>query len=237
MADRPKLILLPAMPCGPEFYADHVEALSDLVDCTVIVDDAPSMAESAARILSDAPPRFLLAGTAYGGRLALEVAVAAPERIAGLWLMNCNPGAHGNPSDASRLTARVRSEGIEAMLEEWAPVIVAEADDVSRERFRAMARASGPERFVRQHDALMSRVDRWNDLARIKAPTLLMWGADDRFVPLAVGQRMAACMPTARLIALEGCRHFPPLERPRETIAEARRWISEVCRGSVGTSG
>ncbi|MGE3651310.1 MAG: alpha/beta fold hydrolase [Reyranellaceae bacterium] len=234
MAGRPTLILLPAMPCGPEFYAAQVDALSDLADCRVMVEDAPSLTESADRILAAAPPRFLLAGTAYGSRLALEVALAAPERVAGLWLMNCNPGAHGNPADARRLTARVRTEGIEAMLEEWAPIIVAEGDDAARKRFRAMARASGPDRFVRQHDALVSRIDRWGNLDRITAPTLLLWGEDDQFVPIDIGRRMAALMPAARLVALPGCRHFPPVERPRETIAQARRWISEV-RGSGGT--
>lgn len=111
MADRPTLILLPAMPCGPEFYEIYVGALTDLADCRVMVEDAPSLVESADRILAAAPPRFLLAGTAYGIPLALKVALAAPERIAGLWLMNCSPGAHANPADATRLTARVRAEG------------------------------------------------------------------------------------------------------------------------------
>ncbi|MBX3500750.1 MAG: alpha/beta fold hydrolase [Alphaproteobacteria bacterium] len=225
MTNRPTLILLPAMPCGAEFYAAQVDALSDVADCRVMVEDAPSLEESAAHILAAAPRRFLLAGTAYGGRLALEVALAAPERIAGLWLMNCNPGAHGDPAGALRLTAGVRAEGIEAMLEEWAPVIVAEDDEASRDRFRAMARASGADRFARQHDALVGRADRWGDLGRITVPTLLMWGEDDRFVPVAIGRRMVSLMPMARFIALAGCRHFPPLERPRETIAAARRWI------------
>jgi pimeloyl-ACP methyl ester carboxylesterase len=89
---RPTLILLPALPCGADFYASQVDALFDLVDPKIMVLEEASLAASAAALLAAAPANFFLAGTAYGGCLAIEIAVTAPERIAGLWLMNCNPG-------------------------------------------------------------------------------------------------------------------------------------------------
>jgi pimeloyl-ACP methyl ester carboxylesterase len=222
------MILLPALPCGADFYSAQVCALSDLVDPVVMVAEEPSMARSAAAVLASAPPRFILAGTAHGGCLAIEIAVTAPDRIAGLWLMNCSPGAHPDPADAREISARVRAGGLETVLNEWAQVIVAAEAAVARDRFLAMARAAGPDRFARQHDASASRADRWDHLKGMMAPTLLLWGEDDCFVPVSVGKRMAEAMPLAHLVTLPGCRHFPAMERPEATIDAARRWLSDV---------
>jgi pimeloyl-ACP methyl ester carboxylesterase len=226
MPDRPTLIMLPAMPCGADFYAEQVSALEDLVDPMLMVLDRPSMAENAAAVLATAPPRFFIAGTAYGGLLAIEVAATAPERTAGLWLMNCNPGAHSDPEEAWRINARVRAGGFEDVIAEWAQIIVASDDSSSRRRFLSMARAGGPERFCNQHEASICRSDRWMDLRSIATPTLIVWGEDDLFVPLAIGRRMAEAIPAARFVTLPGCRHFPPLERPKETIVAARSWLT-----------
>src|SRR5260370_37979211 len=75
------------------------------------------MTEAVARVLQQAPPRFALAGTSYGGSLALEVALAAPDRVLGLWLMGCNPGAPRDPDGADRLRRRVQAGGLAGRLE------------------------------------------------------------------------------------------------------------------------
>jgi pimeloyl-ACP methyl ester carboxylesterase len=229
---RPTLILLPPLPCGAEYYAAQIAALSDLVDPKVMVLEELSLAASAAMVLAAAPSRFLLAGTAYGGCLAIEIAVTAPERIAGLWLMNCNPGAHPDPVAARQIGTRARGGAFDAILHEWSELIVAEEAVLARERFLAMARAGGPARFARQHDAAADRFDHWDDLRRITAPTLLLWGADDRFVPVAVGKRIAEAMPHARFAALPGCRHFPTLEQPEAAMAIARDWLLRTLASS-----
>ena len=228
VSDRPTMILLPALPCDAGFYSAQIDALSDLVDPAVMEVEEPSMALSAAAVLAAAPSRFLLAGTAYGGCVAIEIAVTAPERIAGLWLMNCSPGAHPDPAGAREISARVRAGELETVLNEWAQIIVDEAATAARDRFLAMARAAGPDRFARQHDASIGRADHWDDLNRIMTPTLLLWGQDDHFVPVAVASRMAEVMPAAHLVTLPGCRHFPTLEQPQVTIDVARSWLSTV---------
>jgi pimeloyl-ACP methyl ester carboxylesterase len=53
---------------------------------------------------------------------------------------------------------------------------------------------------------------------RISAPTLLLWGAHDRVVPLATGARLEREMPGARLVVLEACGHVPQEERPEESL-------------------
>jgi len=50
-------------------------------------------------------------------------------------------------------------------------------------------------------------------LARVKAPTLLVWGEKDRFTPLAHGRAYARLIPGARLEVIPACGHVPPVER------------------------
>jgi pimeloyl-ACP methyl ester carboxylesterase len=64
-------------------------------------------------------------------------------------------------------------------------------------------------------------------LRRIDVPTLLVWGAEDRFVtPGYYGAAYQAAMPGARLATIDGAGHFPHLERPEafaDRVAEFLR--------------
>jgi pimeloyl-ACP methyl ester carboxylesterase len=57
-------------------------------------------------------------------------------------------------------------------------------------------------------------------LYRLRAPTLLIWGAEDRLVHPAYGPAFAAALADARLEVVDGAGHLPQLERP-EPVAEA----------------
>ncbi|WP_256990077.1 alpha/beta fold hydrolase [Burkholderia sp. AU15512] len=65
-------------------YADQVDALKDLVSPTVKILAQPTFAESAEQLLASTSSEFILAGTAYGGCLAMEVLARAPDRVRGL---------------------------------------------------------------------------------------------------------------------------------------------------------
>src|SRR5262245_6192141 len=111
--ERPTLVLLPAMLCSDELYRPQIERLRDLVEPMTLTVAEATMAEAAADVLRRAPPRFLLAGTSYGGSLALEVVALAPARVLGLWLMGCNPGPHGDLAVARRRTRGARGRACE----------------------------------------------------------------------------------------------------------------------------
>ncbi len=51
-------------------------------------------------------------------------------------------------------------------------------------------------------------------IARIAAPTLIVWGRTDPITPLAIAERLAAGIPSAELVVLDDCAHSPNLERP-----------------------
>ncbi len=62
----------------------------------------------------------------------------------------------------------------------------------------------------------------------IDVPTLLLWGREDRVVPLWVGERLAATLPHAHLAVLDECGHLPPEERPEESLEVLERFLDET---------
>src|SRR5436190_18246034 len=53
-------------------------------------------------------------------------------------------------------------------------------------------------------------------LGGVRAPALVVWGRDDRIVPLECGERFAKILPRARLEIVEGAGHFVEMEKPDE---------------------
>jgi pimeloyl-ACP methyl ester carboxylesterase len=53
-------------------------------------------------------------------------------------------------------------------------------------------------------------------LPRLRMPTLVAWGREDRIVPIECAERYQAAIPGARLAVLERCGHLPHVERPHE---------------------
>jgi pimeloyl-ACP methyl ester carboxylesterase len=67
---------------------------------------------------------------------------------------------------------------------------------------------------VRETAALGAR------LGEIAAPTAVVWGADDPFLPASLGRELAAAVPDATLDVVPGVRHFTPEDAPRQ-VADA----------------
>jgi pimeloyl-ACP methyl ester carboxylesterase len=53
---------------------------------------------------------------------------------------------------------------------------------------------------------------------RIRTPTLIIWGKEDRVVPLEIGERLNQDIPNSRLVVVDRCGHIPHEERPEKTL-------------------
>lgn len=79
-----------------------------------------------------------------------------------------------------------------------------------------------PEAKDAAYAAMLSTVDLASlgpKIARVRAPTRVIWGSDDRIFALRLGQRLAREIAGAELSVLEGVAHAPNEERPAETAA------------------
>ncbi len=53
-------------------------------------------------------------------------------------------------------------------------------------------------------------------LPRLRVPTLIVWGREDRVVPLECGERYQQAIPGSQLTLIDQCGHYPHLEKPDE---------------------
>ena len=57
-------------------------------------------------------------------------------------------------------------------------------------------------------------------------PTLLIWGAEDKVVPLSAGQAYNSAIPGSKLVVLPGVGHHPEIERPAEFVEQLQNFLS-----------
>ena len=83
MPEKPHLLLIPGLVCDEALWRHQVKDLSDIAD--VVVTDKhtryPTMKEITEAIVSEAPPKFALAGLSMGGYIAIEIVRHFPERV------------------------------------------------------------------------------------------------------------------------------------------------------------
>lgn len=212
MAANPvSVVFIPALLCDGALYEGVITTLGSQIEAHVMMSPKPDMADSVAAILAGAPDTFALVGTSYGGNLALRVALAAPERVIALWLMGCDPAApqSGGPDLAGGLQTTP-----DAVFDMLAGLVVHKDHTSEAATFKAMAKRIGGTAGAAQAMAIASRQDVTAQLATLTMPTLVLWGADDALVPVAVGQKMADALPNAQFKVLPDCGHLPTLEKP-----------------------
>lgn len=61
----------------------------------------------------------------------------------------------------------------------------------------------------------------------ICVPTLIIWGRDDKVIPLEIGEMLNRDIPDSRLVIIEGAGHVPQEEKPEETIAAIVKFLKE----------
>lgn len=64
-------------------------------------------------------------------------------------------------------------------------------------------------------------------LASLGQPILILWGREDRVLPVRQGLRAAERLPRARLVVLESCGHCLPVEYPERFLSEATAFLAE----------
>lgn len=162
-------------------------------------------------------------GASFGGRVALEVATAAPDRVDRLVLL-C-PGLRGvAPTSASQafdaeeerlLEAGDVAGAVRLNVDTW---LGPEADDTARDLLTRMQR--------RAFDVQLA-ADEWPDpptparddvhLGGLAVPTTVFLGAHDVDWLQQAARDVAAGVPGATLLELDWAGHLPALERPAET--------------------
>lgn len=221
-------VFIPALLCDERLYSDVIADMGDQIEGHVMLSPKPVLADSAADILARAPAKFVLVGTSYGGRLAMEIALAAPERVTALWLMGCDPGPPraGGPDLAASLEAAP-----DAVFDMLAGRVVHKVAKGSAVTFKDMAHSVGGVAGAAQARAMVGRADISARLGELKMPALVLWGEEDALVPASVGRKLADALPNAQFHQLANCGHLPTLEKPMESATLFADFLRDAYRG------
>ena len=169
--------------------------------------------------------RATVVGHSFGGMVAAELAATSPHRVErlvliaplGLWRDD-----HPVP-DLSGVPAAARPGLLVADPAGPAAAMLPSPDPTDPEQlFRASLTMASILQFVwpLPEKGLSKR------LYRVAAPTLLVWGTEDRFVDRAYAGDFATQIEGAAVELVEGAGHLPQLERPERTIEAVTRFVS-----------
>ena len=176
-------------------------------------------------------PRASLVGNSLGGGVALVVAATHPDRVDRLVLID-SVGFNLAPRDRPFL---LRAAGFKPVtrLVEALPVrraLVTEAlrqvfhDDrlVTRERVDEYVAPLLRPGAMAAAQALLASGDTLGlpgVIAGVRAPALVLWGREDKWIPVAQADQFLAAIPGSRKVVIDGCGHMPQEERPAEVAA------------------
>ena len=181
-------------------------------------------------------PRAVIGGNSLGGHVALELALSHPDRVSGLVLTGSSGlfergFTRGVPHRPTEAYVRQKMEEVvfdpQLVTPEWV------------ESVRRVVTATPSALRVLRFARAAKRHNVEERLAEIAAPTLLVWGSEDRITPPEVAHRFHALLPDSRLTFLPRCGHAPMLEQAEAFSAAVAAWLldTEDRRGALVAGG
>lgn len=185
--------------------------------------------------------RAAMVGNSLGGSIAAMVAAERPDRVSHLVLID-SAGFNFDPADRPWLLRLVAAPGVAALAERLPMRRLVEAglrqvffrdELVTEERideYAAPMLRPGAARAAAELLAAAGRPDFPGLLARVRAPSLVIWGRDDTWIPVEHASRFTAAIPGATAAVIESCGHVPQEEKPQETAALVRDFLAPPAR-------
>ena len=179
--------------------------------------------------------RAHVVGNSMGGRIAIELGLRNPERVASLGLLcpavafvkrTYHPVVRLLRPELGLLPHRFAREKVAEhfwnLFADSDGIDPSVADVVVDEFQRIYASAGGRIAFLSAArniylEAPYGSEGFYGRLSQLEPPTLFVWGSHDRVIPPAFGCHVARWLPSAEQIVLDGCGHVPQVERAEQT--------------------
>jgi len=194
--------------------------------------------------------RFYLGGNSMGGWVAWRYALAYPERVEGLILIDAAgmPLRDGETPPPLNLGFRLlRNPMLRPLMSQITPRSLVEkslkdtvadpaiVDDTMVDRYWELLRFPGN----RRASAIRASADREQGMAdrlpEITAPALVLWGAQDNLIRASAAITFDERLPNADVVVLDNVGHIPMEEAPAATANAIRRFLENLAPEAVDT--
>jgi len=225
---QPALLFLHAFPFSGEMWKDQMNLFSERFHC--MAPDLPGFGGSPLpphavtfeyhvdAVLASIKEPSIWCGLSMGGYLALRMFERAPELCRGLILCDTKAGADGNEAkvkrwDAIRLLQKSRTEFVAA---QWKALVGESSRDntVLKRRFEDDIGKSLDAGIAAGLVALATRTDSAGVLGKIRVPTLIVVGQEDKVTPVSESELMHKAIAGSRLKVIGKAGHLSHWENP-----------------------
>jgi 2-hydroxy-6-oxonona-2,4-dienedioate hydrolase len=166
--------------------------------------------------------RVHIIGNSMGGHSAVAFALAEPQRVGKLVLMGGGTGGPSQfvpmPTEGIKLLQGLYRNPTIENLQRMMSVFVFDSSSLTEDLMQArldnmLSQRQHLENFVASTAANPKQFNDYGPrLSEVSAPTLIIWGRDDRFVPMDVGLRLMAGLPNADMHIFGRCGHWAQWE-------------------------
>ena len=166
--------------------------------------------------------RVHIIGNSMGGHSAVAFTLAEPQRVGKLVLMGGGTGGPSQfvpmPTEGIKLLQGLYRNPTIENLQRMMSVFVFDSSSLTEDLMQArldnmLSQRQHLENFVASTAANPKQFNDYGPrLGEVSAPTLIIWGRDDRFVPVDVGLRLMAGLPNADMHVFGRCGHWAQWE-------------------------
>lgn len=227
------LVAVPGIMSDARTWASVTEGLKSHFSAVYVADTTQdaTLEAMAARALAETEGDIVILSHSMGGRVAMEMGRQAPGRVKGMVLASTGHKA-ANEAEPAHREARIAEANadMKTYAENWVPKVVSPENAKDPElvaRIRAMVLDCPKEVHERQNRALVTRPDASAYLPQFGFPVLLITGAEDKLSTEAAHAEIAALIPDAQSLVIDGSGHLLPFERPAEVLETVKSWMEE----------
>lgn len=218
MPARPKLelLLLHALPLDGKMWAGQMGLLPGATHAPTLYGLGDNIENWADAVLQMAQSdRLIVVGCSVGGSCAIEVAAAAPDRVAALVLIGTKARHAADPALHACALKILRDDGTEKAWDIfWAPLFSKTVESAIVAGARRMALALPPVDVARGVTAFHSRPSRHEFLTTFAPQVHVVTGAEDTAPGIRTSAAQARSAPNGHLHVVPECGHYVSLERP-----------------------
>jgi pimeloyl-ACP methyl ester carboxylesterase len=173
--------------------------------------------------------RAVLAGMSQGGFLSLRTALAHPDMVQGLILIDTQAGTE-NPELMpyyQQLLERWLTQGMDDELAATIEAIILGDGYAGAERWKSSWKQLRPANIQQLFTTLAEREDLTDRLGEIRLPALVIHGDHDASISVDRAQALADGLPDSQLVMIEGAGHASNLTHPEAVNPQIERFLEE----------